>query len=148
MVAGVEAGADVGGRVRSLGGGVRGPRGRDWVLPGIDRSVAEPAEAGARAGAGAAAPAAASADVAFSAGVFEVLGVSGRALAVRSDAGLSGVARSVVGLSAAGGAATASVDRARGKARAAAHVTAIEEARYPRMPLILDIVILICPSGI
>jgi hypothetical protein len=136
---GAEEGADVGGRVRSLEGGVRGARGRDWVLPGIDRSAAEPAGA---------AGAASAAEVAVPADAVEVLGVSGRALAVRSDAGLSGVARSVVGLSAAGGAAAASVDRARGKARAAAHVTAIEEARYPRMPLILDIVILICPSGI
>lgn len=118
------------------------------MLPGIDRSVAEPAETGAAGAARAGAAAGAWASAAVSADVFEVLGVSGRALAVRSDAGLSGVARSVVGLSAAGGAAAASVDTARGKARAAAHVTAIEEARYPRMPLILDIVILICPSGI
>ncbi|GAA2764518.1 hypothetical protein GCM10010103_35590 [Streptomyces paradoxus] len=36
----------------------------------------------------------------------------------------------------------------RGRARAAAQVTPIEEARNPRMPLILDIVIQVCPFGI
>lgn len=36
---------------------------------------------------------------------------------------------------------------ASGTARAAAHVTPIEEARNPRMPLILDIVRQMCPSG-
>jgi hypothetical protein len=57
-------------------------------------------------------------------------GCAGRACAVRP-----------VTLSPAGeGVAAASEDRADGRARAAAHVTAIEEARCPRMPLILDIV--------
>jgi hypothetical protein len=54
----------------------------------------------------------------------------------------------VVGLSAVAGVAAASEDSASGRARAAAQVTAIEEARCPHMPLILNIVILICLSGI
>ncbi|GGX17138.1 hypothetical protein GCM10010297_43060 [Streptomyces malachitofuscus] len=55
------------------------------------------------------------------------------------------VAASAVG---AGLAAAAAAGGASGRARAAAQVTPIEEARIPRMPLILDIVRQICPSGI
>ncbi|GGX25250.1 hypothetical protein GCM10010383_64420 [Streptomyces lomondensis] len=51
-------------------------------------------------------------------------------------AGLAAVAASVVGTGFAGAARAGGV---RGRARAAAQVTPIEEARNPRMPLILDI---------
>jgi hypothetical protein len=60
---------------------------------------------------------------------------------------LSAVVGPVAGGPVVGVPAAASEDSARGRVRAAAHVTAIEEARCSRMPLILDIVTLICPSG-
>ncbi|GAA2597031.1 hypothetical protein GCM10011428_43220 [Streptomyces violaceus] len=53
-------------------------------------------------------------------------------------AGLAAVATSVVGT---GLAVAARAGGVRGRARAAAQVTPIEEARNPRMPLILDIVL-------
>jgi hypothetical protein len=77
-------------------------------------------------------------------------GVAGTAGALKTAglataAGLSAVTvLSAVGLEVS---ARASEGDVRGRARAAAHVTAIEEARYPRMPTIVDIAILICPSG-
>ncbi|GGR59084.1 hypothetical protein GCM10015536_74400 [Streptomyces griseomycini] len=55
------------------------------------------------------------------------------------------VAASAVG---AGLAFAAVAGGARGRARAAAQVTPIEEARIPRMLLILDTVRQICPSRI
>ncbi|GAA2638532.1 hypothetical protein GCM10010307_37010 [Streptomyces vastus] len=78
------------------------------------------------------------ADVSGRADASEPVGAS-RAAGLGSAAGLSAVA----GLEVSARALEGDV---RGRARAAAHVTAIEEARYPRMPLIVDIVILICPS--
>jgi hypothetical protein len=51
----------------------------------------------------------------------------------------------LVGCAAGAGAATAG--RVSGRASAAAQVTPIEEARNPRMPLILNIAIHIRPSG-
>jgi hypothetical protein len=53
-------------------------------------------------------------------------------------AGLAAVAASVVGT---GLAVAATAGGVRGRARAAAQVTPIEEARNPRMPLIFDIVV-------
>jgi hypothetical protein len=47
-----------------------------------------------------------------------------------------------------GTAAAVAAVGASGRVSAAAQVTPIEEARYPRMLSILDIVIHICPSGI
>ncbi|GHH90501.1 hypothetical protein GCM10017779_09580 [Streptomyces capillispiralis] len=44
-------------------------------------------------------------------------------------------------------AAAAVAGGASGRARAAAQVTPIEEARIPRIPLTLDMVRQICPSG-
>ncbi|GAA2309802.1 hypothetical protein GCM10010234_62250 [Streptomyces hawaiiensis] len=90
--------------------GVRGSRGRDWVLPAAYGSAA-------RRSAG------------FMAG--EPARGAGLAASV-AGAGLADAAR-------AGG--------VRGRARAAAQVTPIEEARNPRMPLILDIVIQVCLFG-
>ncbi|GAA4557687.1 hypothetical protein GCM10010309_53020 [Streptomyces violaceochromogenes] len=59
--------------------------------------------------------------------------------------GLAVVAASEAGT---GLAVAARAGGVRGRARAAAQVTPIEEARNPRMPLILDIVIQLCPFGI
>ncbi|GAA2768898.1 hypothetical protein GCM10010104_00080 [Streptomyces indiaensis] len=53
-------------------------------------------------------------------------------------AGLAVVAASVAGT---GLAVAARAGGVRGRARAAAQVTPIEEARNPRMPLILDIIV-------
>ncbi|GGT61526.1 hypothetical protein GCM10010226_43940 [Streptomyces phaeofaciens] len=47
----------------------------------------------------------------------------------------------------AGRAVAAVAGGVRGRARAAAHVTPIEEVSNPRMPTILDIAIHICPLG-
>ncbi len=70
--------------------------------------------------------------------VVVVSGVPARA------AGLAAAAASVVGTGLAVAARAGGVS---GRARAAAQVTPIEEARNPRMPLILDIVIQVCLFG-
>lgn len=67
----------------------------------------------------------------------------GRSGAAVVDAGLAPLVDCVAG--AADGAADAG--RVSGRASAAAQVTPIEEARNPRMPLILNIAIHIRPSG-
>jgi hypothetical protein len=54
--------------------------------------------------------------------------------------------RTVVETVCEGEAAAVAAVGASGRVSAAAQVTPIEEARYPRMPSILDIVIHICPS--
>ncbi|GAB2762903.1 hypothetical protein GCM10027072_71880 [Streptomyces bullii] len=64
--------------------------------------------------------------------------------AVASAAGPAVVAASAVGT---GLAVDATAGGVSGRARVAAQVTPIEEARNPRMPLILDISTDICPSG-
>ncbi len=92
-----------------------GARGSDWVLPGTDTS----AGAAPRTEAGSAPRAEA--------------GSAPRAAVEEAD----GVAEPVVVAADAGGAS--------GRARAAAHVTPIEEARNPRMPWIVDITGQICP---
>jgi hypothetical protein len=53
----------------------------------------------------------------------------------------------LVGCAAGAGAGAATAGRVSGRASAAAQVTPIEEARNPRMPLILNIAIHIRPSG-
>jgi hypothetical protein len=69
----------------------------------------------------------------------------GRSGAAVVDADLAPLAGCTAGAGADAGAAAAG--RVSGRASAAAQVTPIEEARNPRMPLILNIVIHICPSG-
>jgi len=73
-------------------------------------------------------------------------GRSGAAVVDADLAPLAGCAAGA-GAGAGAGAAAAAAGRVSGRASAAAQVTPIEEARNPRMPLILDIVIHICLSG-
>ncbi|GAA0320046.1 hypothetical protein GCM10009540_44710 [Streptomyces turgidiscabies] len=71
------------------------------------------------------------------AGAAAATGAAGAAVAGRVSAGLAeteAVAEAGV------------VGRVNGSARAVAHATPMEEERYPRMPLILDIVIHTCPT--
>jgi hypothetical protein len=69
----------------------------------------------------------------------------GRSGAAAVDTDLVPLVGCAAGAGAGAGAATAG--RVSGRASAAAQVTPIEEARNPRMPLILNIAIHIRPSG-
>ncbi|GHE97984.1 hypothetical protein GCM10018789_28990 [Streptomyces werraensis] len=73
-------------------------------------------------------------------------GTSARASARASAVPAVRVATSATGAGAPADEADAAAGGANGRARAAAQVTPIEEARIPRMPLSLDIVRQICPS--
>ncbi len=71
----------------------------------------------------------------------------GRAGSAVVDADLAPLVDCVAGAGADAADGAADAGRVSGRASAAAQVTPIEEARNPRMPLILDIVIHICLSG-
>ncbi|GAA3886208.1 hypothetical protein GCM10023084_43710 [Streptomyces lacrimifluminis] len=66
-------------------------------------------------------------------GTAEAAGAAGATFAGPASAGLAEAEARVVG-------------RVNGSASAVAHTTPMEEERYPRMPLILDIAIHTCPT--
>ncbi|GAA4074269.1 hypothetical protein GCM10022233_60190 [Streptomyces shaanxiensis] len=102
---------------------MRGARGSDWVLPDTDGSASVRRTADPSAVA------------------------TGALMATAGT--LVATVRALVATSApsAGLAVAATAGGVSGRARAAAHVTPIEEARNPRMLPMVDMVVQTCPSG-